>query len=423
MKARRIIIAVCAVFMLIGMSAYAGGAGGSGTARPTVVTFWNGFTGPDRATVEALVERFNESQSEITIDMQIMPWDSFYQKLMPAYIAGTGPDLIGMDPSRVPTYAKAGRFEQLDSFLANSDALSREVLVESLLDASTVDGKLYGMPMTFASMVMYYNKDLFAAAGLDPENPPRTFSELEAAWVKLLQRDSAGNITVYPQAIAIRATVPMMPVFLWGYGAEVVTSEGKSGLNSPEARKAMTFVQRAFTELNVSPVGITGGEADELSYAGKAAIMFNGPWALGGYKAANINVGVAEVPAGPVGKRTWGGSAVLCMNSASDVKDSAWTFMEYWNSYESQKFWATREAFPPTRLDMEDDPVLTANEPMKVFIKSADYAKVFLAGVGSFGEIDGSVLTPLYESVARGIATPEAALQEAHEELNKILSE
>lgn len=62
---------------------------------PVEVVFWNGYTGSDQPTLEAIVETYNNSQDKVHIKMEIMPWDTLYQKLMPAFIAGNAPDLIG----------------------------------------------------------------------------------------------------------------------------------------------------------------------------------------------------------------------------------------------------------------------------------------------------------------------------------------
>jgi len=384
------------------------------------ILFWNGYTGPDRTAVEQLVKNFNDANTKVQIKMEIMPWDSLYQKLLPAMIAGNGPDIIGFSAGRVPEYAAAGRLEALDGYFQGS-ALKRSVLVPGLQDASTYKGKLYGVPMAFASMVMYYNKDLFKAAGLDPEAPPATFEALTAAWKKLVKVDASGNVTQYAQAIGTKATVPMVPVFLWAYGADIIGKDGKSGLADPKALQAMTLLQNAFVKDHVSPVGLTGQEADNLFAAGKAAIEWNGPWAINGFRGAGINLGIAEVPAGPATRVTWSGDTVMVINKASKVKKDAWTFLEYWNSAPAQKYWAQTVAFPPSRLDMGADADLAKNPDLSYFLKAGAYAKAYLPAQTKASRIEDEVLVPLYETVFRGMSGAEAALKKADGQLNKLL--
>ena len=259
---------------------------------PVEVVFWNGYTGSDQPTLEAIVETYNNSQDKVRIKMEIMPWDTLYQKLMPAFIAGNAPDLIGFSVTRYMEYAMAGKLEPLDAFIASSETITMDNLVQGLFKAGNYDGKQYTLPMACAAMVMYYNKDMFREAGLDAENPPATMEELYAAWDKLIQKDGNGNVTQYAQAIGVKSTVAMMPVFMWAYGADYI-KDGKSVLDSDEATAAMTMIADAYAK-GVSPVGLTGQEADDLFAAGKAAIEFNGQWAAPGFRAAGIDLGIAQ---------------------------------------------------------------------------------------------------------------------------------
>jgi multiple sugar transport system substrate-binding protein len=214
----------------------------------------------------------------------------------------------------------------------------------------------------------------------------------------------------------------MIPVFMWMYGADFIV-DGQSAIDSPAAVKAMKMLQDAFSK-GVSPVGLTGQEADNLFAAGKAAIEFNGPWAINGFRGAGIDLGIAEVPAGPEDRKTWGGDTVLCITADSKVKNAAWNFIEYWNSTETQRTWALKVGFPPTRTDMADDAeLLNGNPDIIHFLNSASYAELFMAGEPKAGRIDEEVLVPLFESVTRNTKNPATALKEADLRLNALLAE
>jgi multiple sugar transport system substrate-binding protein len=390
---------------------------------PAEVVFWNGFTGPDRPAVEYLVDQFNDENADVDIAMEIMPWDSLFQKLMPALVAGNGPDLMGFDVSRVSEFADANRLEPLDTYLDASTVLEKADLVPGMIQGASYGGKLYGVPMSFASLVMYYNKEHFREVGLDPENPPVNFTELMQAWEKLLVRDSSGNVVRYPQSLGVKATVPMMPVFFWAAGAEIITADGKSGLDSSEALAAAELIQKAYVDMSVSPLGLTGQESDNVFAAGKASMEWNGPWAINGFTNAGIDLGIALLPAGPAGRVTWAGGTTMVMNKDSKVKDAAWALMEYWNSYDSQQYWAKTVAFPPTRVDMTADTELEKNENLAYFIESAGFAKIYMAGQTKAGQIEEEVMIPLYETITRGLKDAKTALADAHAALNAILQD
>jgi len=235
-----LLVSILALFFVLPLA-----AGGKQEAGKQELVFWNGYTGPDRPAVEQIAANFAKANPDINFKMEIMPWDSLWQKLMPALIAGSGPDIMGYSVSRLPEFAKAGRLEPLDGYFANS-SLDRSKLIPGLMAASTYQGKLYGVPMAFAAMCMYYNKDHFKEAGLDPENPPKTMDELLQAWKKLLKKDGAGNVVRYPQAWGVKSTVAMIPVVIWNHGGDIVGKDGKGALDSPETIKALTFMQEAF---------------------------------------------------------------------------------------------------------------------------------------------------------------------------------
>ena len=101
-----------------------------------------------------------------------MPWDSLFQKLLTSMSVGAEPDIAAFSFRNLPEYAKAGVLMPLDDLYSGS-GIDPKTLPPAYLDIIKYDGKYYGAPMNFATLMMYYNKDLFKAGGLDPENPPR----------------------------------------------------------------------------------------------------------------------------------------------------------------------------------------------------------------------------------------------------------
>ena len=208
MMRKRVFIALALVLILI--------MGTTCVSAKTVLTFWNGYTGPDRAVLESLVAEFNESQSEIEIVMDIQPWDSLFQKLLPSLVIGSGPDIAAFASENIPQYAAAGVLSPVDDFYAG-DYLDVDKLVPAAVENGIFDGKHYGVPMDFATLLMYYNKDHFAAAGL-PEEPPKNWDEFKEYLLKLTNAPEQ-----YGLAIAVKETIPMWPILLWGNGGGILT--------------------------------------------------------------------------------------------------------------------------------------------------------------------------------------------------------
>src|SRR5690606_12824062 len=128
---------------------------------------------------------------------------------------------------------------------------------------------------------LYYNKELFAAAGID--EPPATVEEFKQAAVALTQGD------VYGLSLAERETIQMWPILQWLEGGDIVDARGCSVLDTPEGVASLrTWVD--LVNQGVAPVGLTGAESDSLFAAGNAAMQINGPWAAASYRDAGIDL-------------------------------------------------------------------------------------------------------------------------------------
>src|SRR3546814_1508880 len=161
-----------AALALAGCAGQGSGGGADTNADGKIVLdFWNGFTGPDGPALEQVIADFNASQDKIEVKANIMPWDILYQKVLTSVASNDGPDIIAMSASRMPQFADEGMFLPLDDYYEDADH-ETDALAPSSVEASIFEGTNYGVPVNFTPMMMYYNKDLFSAAGLDPEAPP-----------------------------------------------------------------------------------------------------------------------------------------------------------------------------------------------------------------------------------------------------------
>ncbi|HWE64729.1 MAG TPA: extracellular solute-binding protein, partial [Chloroflexota bacterium] len=175
---------VGASLLVVGMVLGGGSLVGSTVraASPVTLKFWNGFTGPDRPAVEALVKQFNASHPDIQITMTIEPWDTVYQKLPLSLRVNQGPDIAGISNQNMPQYAKAGLIQPIDS-VYGSGGIDPKVIPAGIQQILRYNGHFYGAPMTVDPIMMYWNKTLFKQVGLT--HAPTTWSEWQADAVKL----------------------------------------------------------------------------------------------------------------------------------------------------------------------------------------------------------------------------------------------
>jgi multiple sugar transport system substrate-binding protein len=403
------------------------GASGGGENDPdakVTLDFWNGFTGPDGPALQQVVDDFNASQDRVTVKTNIMPWDTLYQKVLTAAAGKDGPDIVAMSATRLPQYVSEGLFQSVDDFYEDAEH-EADALAPAAVDASMFEGANYGVPVNLATMLMYYNKDLFTAAGLDPEAPPTTWDEFAAMVPKLTVDDNGdGKPEQYAIALADHETVPMYPTMLWNTGGGIVDEDGtESLLGTDESLEALNFWVDLVREQKASPVGLTGADADKLFQTGKAAIEIVGPWMTTGFDEAGLNYGLAPAFAGPADSVTLADVVSMAVPAKADetTKQAAYEFFAYWNSKEGQITWANGSGFPPTRSDVAGD---ITESPYPAIFGAPDVtenARVLMPGVAAGGTIMENVFTPALQRALNGEGSVDDIFTEASEQVQAEL--
>jgi multiple sugar transport system substrate-binding protein len=420
---RWVAVTGAALLVLTGCAGQGQGKDDDSGNGPVKVAFWNGFTGPDRAAVEGLVKQFDDAHKDISIDMTISPWDVFFQKLLPSIAAGKGPDLMAMDSVQLPQYATRGVLAPMDDYYDDASTES-DKLVQTAVDATEWDGTRYGVPMNFTTLLLYWNKDMFKAAGLDPETPPKDWAEFQSDAKKLtVDQNGDGKPEQYGLAIADHATIAMWPILFWGNGGGVVSEDGKTAtLGDPKTMEAMDQWGKLVREDHIAPIGLAGADADKLFQSKKAAMEIVGPWMTTGFKDAGIDFGLAAPPAGPAGQVTLGTSVSFAINKKSSGRtaDAAREFIKFWNSHDSQVYWAVHSGFPPNRTDITADQ-LSENPYVSAFGAPADQSRFFLAGVKEFTKVNEDIFEPALQKVLNGKGSAAEVFPPASKEIQSVL--
>jgi multiple sugar transport system substrate-binding protein len=330
--------------------------------------------------------------------MDILSADVFSQKVPPAIATKTAPNLIALNVADLLAYEKAGSVEDLGDFFT-ATGLDKSDFLPSSLQLGFDDGKQYGIPMqVFDSTNMFWNKDLFTAAGLDPNKPPTTFAELAADAVKLT--DPSKN--QYGFGMCASAAPQFYAVFIKGNGGDVVDpSTNKSVLNSAANLATFEYLHTlAFTD-GVTPKSTGGVAMDNLMQSGKLGIYFDGPWLIPGLQSHNINFGVAQVPSGSAGAFAILDGTLFAIPTGTDAahKTAVYSFLKYWNSTAVGKKWSLSDGMPPYLNSVIADPDIKANALISTLASNAQIAAPWLPGISTAGNINNNVLFPLIEQL------------------------
>jgi multiple sugar transport system substrate-binding protein len=406
-----VVLLLLSVLIISGVSAQA--------AEPITIQFWNAFTGSDGDILREIVNRFNkENQYGITIEMDIMPGTTLTQKLAPAIATNTAPALVLAGSLDVPMYAKNGNMIPMDDFFEKTDA-NRDDFVEAALESLQYEGSQIMIPMQWFTTYLYYNKDLFEAAGLDPETPPTIWEEVAEYAAKITDP----NRNIYGIGFCISGGVSWFNSLFMSNGGQIIDTENKKSLLvSQENIESLKYIQE-IVKAGYSPKGMTGADLDNLMYAGRIGMLINGPWMVAGLRENEINFGVTGMPAGKAGRVGIAETTGFCIpkGTSAEARAAAYKFIEYWNTTEICKEWSMRNGFPPYLKSVISDEEVKNNEIISAFSQITEYGVPFGSGLTTTSQIINDILFPMIENIIAG-GDPEEELNKASRAIDEVLA-
>ncbi|MEN6478950.1 MAG: ABC transporter substrate-binding protein [Anaerolineales bacterium] len=263
------------------------------------ITMWNGFNAHEVGLLNEMIDKYwTPTHPNIRV---IAEGEKDNQTMLTAMSGGDPPDVIIAASSETATlWASQGAIMDLTPAVEPVRAQLEAELVPAGLQWVIYDGKYYGLPFVNYDSGFFYNKDLFAAAGLDPEKPPETLDELAEYAAKLTKVDASGNIIQLgwmPLIDTWRATS-----FLLNSGGRFYDPEtGAPTVNDPKNVAAFQWDLDYQSQYGLDKVtAFTTGfsEGDNPFQLGKIAMDIGGCWDPAFYKlnAPDLNYGVAAIP-------------------------------------------------------------------------------------------------------------------------------
>ncbi len=230
-------------------------ASGTTLSYAADVEFWSPFTGPDGATIEAMVQEYNDTrgaEADVNVDLLIVPWDQYYTKLTVSMASGTAPDLSIAHSHRVAGFVGQGALTAFSEDDLKTAGIEGDDYIEALWNAGSVEGERYAVPIDAFPRHIYYNKKLFEEAGLDPEAPPRTLQELRAA----AEAISALGDDVYGVYFALQGSSTARDFYsiYWQYTPELLSEDQRGVADGFEEAATKTLTQlKSFIDEGLAP--------------------------------------------------------------------------------------------------------------------------------------------------------------------------
>lgn len=324
----------------------------SADAEPVTISFWNSFTGADGDMLVELVNRYNEeNQDNITVEMDISA--DFDSQLSTAFAAGTGPTMILSSSAYRFTY---GDYLQDVSDVFDKTNLDKADFIQSYLDYCTEGSYQYFVPFQIVGYYMYWNKDLFEAAGLDPEAPPKTWDE----WQTMAEKLTDESKNVYGSGISYDYAYQIAHIIQRFGGLAVTDDNGEWKVNF-EANDGYAKFLNMYKDMVNNGYNPLEADTDSMASAGQIGMTIGGPWVTYGLDTAGVNYGIGLIPQGDAGDMNSVevlGFAVTTAASEAE-KQAAYKFIEWWNTENAEGSspaleWSLANGFPAYTYSVQE---------------------------------------------------------------------
>ena len=280
-------------------------------------------------------------------------------------------DLYLMDVVNPPQYAAAGWAEPLDGYFESPEAEQTflEPFLDSVVEANTVDGQLYGIPGWTDAQFLYYRQDLLDKYGFEP---PTSWEELKTQALAITEGEGDPNLQGFNyQGAAIEGTNCTFLEALWTAGGNWQADDGTVTVDSEPGQTALAWYDETLSS-GITKPGIAEETTDlsrQAFQAGDAVFMLNWGYAWAHFQEDDDSevkgaVGVAPLPAfADNSSATCVGGFQWAMNPFSGNKDEAFQVMQYMASYDSQKQLAIAASHIPARDALYGDEEVLAAAP------------------------------------------------------------
>ncbi len=286
---------------------------------------------PEIAVWEQLVSDFEAANPDIHVKVEVTDWDSYWDKLRIQTVGGDAPDIFAMDAPIYPDWQSRGTLLNLQPFIDADPSALEGIYAGPLSTYELADG-YFGLPRDFQTIVMFYNKDMFDAAGVAYPDENWTLDDLKAAAAALtLDKDGDGTNDQWGISTEVWDMEPFWGPVVKAFGGEIITDDySETLMTKGPAADAWSFITGM-----VADDGSIMSEEDLDSYgwdgflAGVAAMTFSGHWVIPGYNDLEFNWEVAPFPAGPAKRATIVNSAGVVISSGTEHPEESWKFVSY----------------------------------------------------------------------------------------------
>ena len=370
------------------------------------ITLWYYWeTEGHQKALDEMIATYNESQDAYNLTAKYVPFADFKKQLSIGASASELPDLVILDSPDHASYGSMGIFADL------TGKFDVSTYYEGPVASATLDDTLYGVPFGCNCLALYYNEDMFEAAGIT--EVPTTWDELKEAAEKL----TSDNVTglAFCSVQNEEGTFNFVP-WLWSTGATSYEINSENGI------RALSFVKDLIDSgvMSKECINWTQGDVMNQFISGNVAMMINGPWQIPTMReeAPELNYNVALIPMDAEYASVIGGENYAVVSGGNE--DGALDFLTYATQEEQVIFMMTQMGYISADKEIAAAQFTDEGDAIyKKFVEQMEYAQA-RGPLPEWPEVSDAI-SLAFNEVMTGSASPEDAAAEAQATIDSIV--
>ncbi|MBF6625457.1 ABC transporter substrate-binding protein [Tuanshanicoccus lijuaniae] len=375
---------------------------------------WGGNESEEKS-LDQLISNFEEITGA-KVDKKV--YTEYNTQIQADMIGRTAPDAFYVDASMFPFFVEQGALAELDK-----ETFQAANFYETLVDTFSSDKKLYAIPKDMSTLAVYLNTDMFEAAGVSPDEFPKTWEDLEK-WLpefqaKLDKAYGAGKVT----AMSFNGELARNLHLASRGGAAPVNEDGTANLVDKAVVDNLSLLVKLYgTGAFKTPAELGSGWNGEAFGTGQIAIMDEGNWVYQTLKDSydDIKFKVVEMPTYKEEKGSMMFSVGWAKYAGTNKSELVDEWIKYVTGFEGQKLWVEGTGTLPSRQDVAEAAKITENADLAVHLGAWEYATAWQKGT-TLLTIEGAYKNYVPNSLD-SVEKLAEALKQANEQANSDIS-
>lgn len=388
--------------------------------------------GKAATTIQELTDEYMAQNPDVKIDaIYAGSYQDTITKVITAARGGNAPQLSVALSVDMFTLIDEDLIVPFDNFVkTDEDRAWIEGFFPAFMENSQTGGKTYGIPFQRSTPVLYWNKEAFKEAGLDPEKAPATWEETIEMGKKLIKRDANGNVTQW----GVRIPSSGFPYWLFqGFTTQndviLVNSDGnKTNFDDPAVVEALEHMVSLSTEHGIMEPGIIEwGATPKAFFEGQTAMMWTTTGNLTNVRNnAPFDFGVAMLPANKRrGAPTGGGNFYLFQGSSDEELAASVDFIKWITEPKQAAKWTIATGYVAPRAETWETPEMKAyTKDFPPALVARDQLEFAVAELSTYqNQRITKIFNDALSAAITGDKDAKTALEEAQKQADAILAE